>query len=150
VAGARRPAGYEHVFVYSEGKYHMATATKPSPVLTHQHATNQHASNLRGIPAARFATVVDRTSELSDEVLTSLQAGQHAAIEAVGRFVVTIEEGLPEEVNATSEVAKKITESGLEVVQQLSHTLYHVLRQLIDSTGKSLSGRDGTTPIAVR
>jgi len=126
----------------------MATATKPSPVLAHQYASNHRASNLRGIPAARFATVVDRTSELSDEVLMSLEAGQQAAIEAVGRFLVTIEEGLPEEVNGTSEVAKKITESGLEMAQQLSHTLYRVLRQLIDSTGKSLSGRDGATPIA--
>jgi hypothetical protein len=87
--------------------------------------------------------------QVPQTTLTSLEAGQHAAIEAVGRFLVTIEEGLPEEVNGTSEVAKKITESGLEMVQQLSHTLYHVLRQLIDSTGKSLSGRDGAQPIAV-
>ena len=142
----------------------MATATNPSSVLetpaTHQQASNHRAgthragnhraSNLRAIPAARLTTVVDRTSQLTDEVLTSLEAGQRAAIDAVGQFVVTIEQSVPEEVNSTSEVAKKITDSGLEMAHQLSHTLYHLLRQLIDSTGKSLTSHDGASPIAVK
>ena len=132
----------------------MATATNHSPAVktpaTHQRASNHRDTDRRGLPAARLATVVDRTSELSDEVLTSLETGQRAAIEAVGRFLITIEEALPEEVNRTSEVAKKITESGLEMTQQLVHTQYDFLRQLIDSAAKSLSSRDGAKPIAVK
>lgn len=132
----------------------MTTATNPSPAVktaaTHQRGSNHRASDRRGIRAARLASVVDRTSELSEEVLTSLEAGERAAIEAVGRFLVTIEDALPDEVNTTSEVVKRITESGLGMAQQLVHTQYDFLRQVIDSTAKSLSSRNAATPIAVK
>jgi CRP-like cAMP-binding protein len=100
-------------------------------------------TNLLGIPAARFASVVDRTTELSDGVLKSLEANERAAIEAVGQFVITIEEALPQEVAGTSDVAKKITQSGLEMVDRLVHNEYDFLRTVIDSAGKSLNLRDG-------
>jgi hypothetical protein len=132
----------------------MATATNPSPAVktpaTHQRASNHRDADRRGLPAARLTTVLDRTSELSDDVLTSLETGQRAAIEAIGRFLITIEEALPEEANHTSEVAKKITESGLEMVQQLVHTQYDLLRQIIDSTAHSLSSRNGAKPNAAK
>jgi hypothetical protein len=80
---------------------------------------------------------------LSDEVLESLEAGQRAAIDAAGRFVVTVEEALPREVQGTSEVAKTITESGLETADRLSQTWYDVLRKVIGSAAKSLSSGHG-------
>ena len=92
-----------------------------------------------GIPAARFASVVDRTTELSDGVLKSLEAGERAAIEAVGQFVITVEDALPQEVAGTSDVAKKITESGLDMVDRLIHTEYDLLRNVIHSAAKSLT-----------
>jgi hypothetical protein len=132
----------------------MATATKPSPVVnspaTHQRSSNQRGAHQRGIPAARLASVVDRTSKLSDDVLKSLEAGQRAAIEAVGQFLLTVEEALSEEVKGASDVPKKITESALEMAQQLVHTQYDFLRQVIDSTSKSLSSHDGARRIAVK
>ena len=79
-------------------------------------------------------------------MLKSLEVGQRAAIEAVGRFLVTVEEALPEEVRGTSEVAKKITESGLQMAQQLVHAQYDFLRQAIESAAKSLSNRDAAKP----
>jgi hypothetical protein len=95
-------------------------------------SVNSPATHQRGISAARQViavertvverTVVERTTELSDEVLASLEAGQRAAIEAAGRVLVTVEEALPQEVEGTSEVAKKITESGLETADRLVHT----------------------------
>ena len=97
------------------------------------------ATHQRGVQAARQATVVERTTELSDEVLESLEAGQRAAIEAAGRFLVTVEEALPQEVEGTSKVAKKITESGVEMTDRLVHTQYDFLRKVIRSAGKSLS-----------
>ena len=120
-------------------------ATKPKPVaktpVTHQ----------RGIiPTARLASVVDRTSELSDEVLKSLEAGERAAIETVGQFLITVEEALPQEVAGTSDVAKKITVSGLEMADRLVHTEYDFLRNVIGSTAKSLSSRDGAKPKAIQ
>jgi hypothetical protein len=58
----------------------------------------------RGTPEARVASVVDRSAELSDGVLKSLEASERAALEAVGQFVITIEEALPQEVASTSDV----------------------------------------------
>ena len=109
------------------------TTTKPKPVVTDQ----------RGIAMARFSGVVDRTSVLSDELLTSLETGERTAIEALGTFLVTVEEALPQEIAGTSEVAKKITESGLEMADRLVHTQYAFLRKGIDSTAKALRSRDG-------
>ena len=121
----------------------MAEITTKSRPVVKRPATHQ-----RGVPVVRLASVVDRTSELSDEVLESLEAGERAAIEAVGQFVITVEEALPQEVAGTSDVAKKITESGLEMADRLVHTVNDVLRKVIDSTARSLSSRDGARPRA--
>ncbi len=111
-------------------------ASKPKPVVkippTHQ----------PGLPAVRFGSVVDRTSKLSHEVLKSLETSERAAIEAVGEFVITIEDALPQEVAGTSDVAKRITHSGLEMTDRLIHTEYDFLRHVIDSGAKSLSSHD--------
>jgi hypothetical protein len=40
-------------------------------------------------------TAVDRTTELADEVLKSVESGQRAAIEAVRKFVDTVDQALP-------------------------------------------------------
>lgn len=94
------------------------------------------------VPTARFMSVVDRTSGLSNEVLKSLETGERAAIDAVGKFVITFEDALQQEVVGTSDVAKKITESGLEMAERLVHTEHEFLRNVIDSAAKSLSSRN--------
>ena len=136
----------------------MATTTK-MPAATHSrpgaktqatHRRGIPAAGRLGIPAVRLGTVVQRSTELSDEVLESLEAGQRAAIEAAGRFLVTVEEALPQEVQGTSEVAKKITESGLEMADRLVHTQYDFLRNVINSAGKALSGRNGANLSAAK
>jgi hypothetical protein len=130
----------------------MPAATNSSPGVKTQ-ATHQRgipAARLLGIPAVRLGTVVERTTELSDEVLGSVEEGQRAAIDAAGRFLVTVEEALPQEVEGTSEVAKKITESGLETADRLVHTWYDFLRKVIGSTSKSLSSRNGAKPVAAK
>ena len=119
----------------------MANATKPSPSVNSAATHQRPATHQRDIPAARRVTVVERATELSDEVLESLEAGQRAAIEAAGRFLVT-EEALPQEVQGTSEVAKKITESGLEMADRLVHTQHEFLRNVVQSAGKGLRGPD--------
>jgi hypothetical protein len=116
--------------------------TKPKPVV------KTPATHRRGIPTVRLASVVDRTSEMSDEVLKSLEAGERAAIETVGQFVITVEEALPQEVAGTSDVAKKITESGLEMADRLVHTGHDFLRSVVDSTARALSSHDGAKPQA--
>jgi len=119
-----------------------AITSKPSPA-PKTPATHQRGLQRRRLPAVRLSSAVDRTTELSDEVLVSLGTSHRAAIEAVGRFVVTVEEAVPQEVACTSEVAKKITESGLETIDRLVQTAYDLLRSVIDSAGKSLSSSNG-------
>jgi hypothetical protein len=101
------------------------------------------ADHQRGIPAAREVTVVERTTVLCGEVLESLRPGQRAAIEAAGRFLASVEEALAQEVEGTWEVAKKMTESGLEMADRLVHTQHGFLRKVIRSAGKSPSSRSG-------
>jgi len=122
-------------------------ATKPKPVVKPSEASATHQL-VSPIQVARRARIVERTSELSGEVLKSLEAGERVAIEALGQFVITVEEALPQEVAGTSEVAKKVTESGLEMADRLVHTQYDVLRDVSDSAAKALSSRDGAKPKA--
>ncbi|MGO9752907.1 MAG: hypothetical protein ACLP8S_05480 [Solirubrobacteraceae bacterium] len=122
-----------------------ATATtKPLPVV------KTEATHQLGIPVVRVGSVVDRTTKLSDEILKSLEASERAAIEALGQFVITIEEAFPQEVASTSDVAKMITESGLKMADRLVHAQHDFLRNVIDSTAKSLSSRDGAKRQAAR
>ena len=101
----------------------MADATKPSPSVnspaTHQRrvaeaevAPKPHtvakppSSDLRGRAAERLSNVVERTADMSVELLKSLETGGLAAIDAVGTFAISIEDGLTEQVKSTSAVAK--------------------------------------------
>jgi len=61
---------------------------------------------------------------------------------------VTVEEALPHEVQGTSEVAKTITESGLETADRLVQTWYDLLRKVIGSTAKWLSSGNAAQPHA--
>ena len=101
-----------------------------------------------GIPEDRIVDIVDRTARLSDELLKSFESSERAAVEAVGQFVITIEEALPTEVAGTSDVAKKITTSGLEMVDHLVHTQYALLRHVVDSAAIWLSRHDSARPVA--
>jgi hypothetical protein len=128
----------------------MATTTEISNTTNPGPGVKSPAAHQRGIPAARQVSVVERTTELYDEVLESLEAGQRAAIEAAGRFLFTVEDALPQEVQATSEVAKTITESGLETADRLIHTQYDLLRKVIHSAAKSLSSSNAAKLSAAR
>ena len=124
----------------------VATKRKQVAKPAETSATYQIVSPMR----ARRWHVVGRASDLSDEVLKSLEAGERSAIEALGQFVITVEEALSQEVASTSEVAKKVTESGLGMADRLVHAQYDVLRDVIANTAKSLSSGNGTGPKAAR
>ncbi|MGO9750478.1 MAG: hypothetical protein ACLP8S_07355 [Solirubrobacteraceae bacterium] len=97
-----------------------------------------------GISAAGLSSVVvDRATMLSEEVLKSLETSERAAVEALGQFVTAIEEAFPQQVAGTSDVAKKITESGLQMADRLVHAQHDFLCSAIGRTAKSLSIRDG-------
>ncbi len=98
---------------------------------------------LRGAPApSRPTTTVDRTTKLSDEVLDSVEKGQRAAIEAVRKFVDTVDGALPVKGDAASR-RQEIVDSAMEMADRLVHTQYDFIRKVIDSAGKSLGGSNG-------
>ena len=82
-------------------------------------------------------SVVDRTSELSDEVLESLESGQRAAIEAVRKFVDTVDQTLPALGEHPSK-RQEVVDAAMEMADRLVHTQYDFLRTVVQDAGKAL------------
>jgi hypothetical protein len=82
-------------------------------------------------------TAVDKTTELSEEVLDSVERGQRAAIEAVRKFIDTVDQALPAVGEGPSR-RQEIVDSAMEMADRLVHTQYDFIRKVIDSAGKSL------------
>ncbi len=89
-----------------------------------------------GAQDARIAA--ERTAELSDDVLKELEAGAQSAIEAVRKFLGTVDEALPPRGEGPSR-REEVTDSALEMAQRLVHTQAEFLRKVVDSAGRSLS-----------
>jgi hypothetical protein len=80
---------------------------------------------------------VQRTTELSEDVLGELEDGAQSALDAVRKFLHTVDEALPPHGEGPSR-REEITDSALEMAQQLVHTQADFLRKVVDSAGKSL------------
>jgi len=94
----------------------------------HAQASKEHARS----------SAVDRTTELSDEVFKSLESGQRAAIDAVRKFVDTVDEKLPALGERPSR-RQDIIDAAMEMADRLVHTQYDFLRNVVQSAGKALS-----------
>ena len=90
------------------------------------------------------ASATDRTAVLSDEVLKSLESGQRSAIEAVHKFVDTVDKKLPALGTEQPSRRQDIIDAALEMADRLVHTQYDFLRKVVDSAGKALTGVDGS------
>ena len=106
----------------------------------------------RKVPASRErpvkkehqqASPVDRTAELSEEVLESLETGQRAAIEAVRKFIDTVDEALPALGERPSR-RQDIVDAALQMADQLVHTQYDFLHKIVHSAGKALSRQESS------
>ena len=104
-------------------------------------AAKAPATRRRVSPAARH-TQVDRTSKLSKDVLESVEAGQRAAIEAVHKFVDTVDSALPPHGESANR-RQEIVDSAMEMADRLVHTQYDFIRKVVDSAAKSLNRPDG-------
>lgn len=87
-------------------------------------------------------STIQRSTELSEDVLKSLDDGARAAIDSVRKFVETVDRELPSRGGSPSR-REEITDSALEMAQRLVHTQAEFLRKVVDSAGKSLSRADG-------
>lgn len=88
------------------------------------------------------ATPVDRTAELSEEVLKSIESGQRAAIDAVRKFAETVDHALPAPGERPSR-RQEIVDAALEMADRLVHTQYDFLHKVVHSAGTALSRTDG-------
>lgn len=96
----------------------------------------------RGAGASKPPTALDKTTKLSEEVLDSVEKGQRAAIEAVHKFVDTVDQALPGRGERPSK-GQEIVDAAMEMADRLVHTQYEFVRKVIDSAAKSVSGPNG-------
>lgn len=81
-------------------------------------------------------SIVDRSTELSEEVLEEVKAGQQAAIEAVRKFTDAVDKTLAKGEERSD--AEEIVDSALEMADRLVETQYNFLRKVVRSAGESL------------
>ncbi len=95
-------------------------------------------------PAADQAkTPIERAAELSGEVLSSVEAGQRAALGAVRRFVDTLDESLPAIGDRPSR-REKVIDAALDMADRLVTTEYEFLRSVMRSVDRSRSAQGRT------
>jgi hypothetical protein len=108
-------------------------------------ATKTQRSTKTKAPAKSKAdskTGTDQVVELSEEVLQSVEDGQRAAIEAVQKFVDSVDRVLPALPHDEGPSRRQeIIDSALEMSDRLVHTQYDFMRKVVDSAGKSLSAK---------
>jgi hypothetical protein len=93
--------------------------------------------------SSRTKGMVDTSAELSDDVLKAVESGQRAAIDAVHRFLETVDEALPA-IGERPSRREKVIDAALEMADRLTTTQYEFLRTVVRSAEKSL----GTPPEA--
>ena len=86
--------------------------------------------------------IVDGPTELSKQALESVEKGQRAAIEAVRKFVDTVDEKLPSLGDEHPSMRQEVIDAALDMADSLVHTQYDFLRDVMDSAGKALGASD--------
>ncbi len=115
------------------------TVTKPTrPVTQRGHETKPPAHRNAKPAASPGAPVLDRTRELSEDVLKSVEATQRAAIDAVRKFVESVDHALPLHGEGPSR-RQEVVDSALEMADRLVHTQYDFIRKVIDNAGEALN-----------
>jgi hypothetical protein len=110
-----------------ETKAQRSEAARKAAATRKRHATERKA--------------VDRTEQMSDEVLKSVEAGQRAAIEAVKKFVDLVDQKLPAGEHPSRR--QEIIDGAMEMSDRLVHTQYDFIRKVVHSAGKALGSKDG-------
>ena len=88
-------------------------------------------------------TVVQRAAGLSDEMLESVETGRRAAIEAVRKFVDTVDEATPALVDPSRR--KTIIDAALDLADSLVRTRLEFLRSVVRSASEAVSSKPGGT-----
>jgi len=106
----------------------------------HELQRTQEQHDLKHKHQKQVSEVVDRTSELSDDVLKSLESGSRAAVEAVRRFVDVVDEALPALPHGERPSRRReIVDAAMDMADRLVKTQYEFLRSVVQSAGTTLS-----------
>lgn len=106
----------------------------------HELQRKQEKRGLERKQQEQVSDVVDRTSELSDDVLKSLDSGSRAAIEAVRKFVDVVDEALPALPHGERPSRRReIVDAAMDMADRLVKTQYEFLRSVVQSAGTTLS-----------
>jgi hypothetical protein len=121
------------------------TKTTKAPPAAGRTATKRAPSKkpAAGTKAAKKG-MVDTTAELSDDVLKAVESGQRAAIDAVHRFLETVDEALPA-IGERPSRREKVIDAALEMADRLTTTQYEFLRTVVRSAEKSLGTSQSET-----
>ena len=104
----------------------------------HEREREQEQHDLRR--KEQVSGVVDRTSELSDDVLKWLESGSRAAIEAVRKFVDVVDEALPALPHGEHPSRRReIVDAAMDMADRLVKTQYEFLRSVVYSAGTTLN-----------
>jgi hypothetical protein len=119
----------------AETKTRRRTTPAKAPATRARPAAKKGGGGEHGAPGAA-------TTELSEEVLRFVEAGQRAAIEAVTKFVDTVDQAMPLHGEGASK-RQTVVDAAMEMADRLVHTQYDFLRKVVHSAGKSLTRSDG-------
>lgn len=117
-----------------------ATPAKKKAPAKKSSSTKKSAPATKGV-AATTKGAVDSTAELSDDILQAVESGQRAAIDAVHRFLETVDEALPALGERPSR-REKVVDAALEMADKLTTTQYEFLRTVVRSADRSLGTSD--------
>ena len=85
---------------------------------------------------------LDRTTQLSKDVLVAVEEGQRAAIAAVESFVDSVDKVLPAMPHDEGPSRRQvILDSALEMADRLVRAQYEFIRKVVEDAGGSLGSR---------
>jgi hypothetical protein len=131
-----------------EGLMPQKTAKPKTPAARTRKPAAKRSAPARKPAAAAPKGAIDKTAELSEDVLKSVESGQRAAIEAVRRFVDTVDDALPAAGDRPSR-RERVIDAALEMADRLVTTQYEFLRSVVKSADRSL-GKQGATKRATK
>jgi hypothetical protein len=82
-------------------------------------------------------TLAERAADLSDELLESVGTGRQSAIEAVRKFVDTVDEAMPNLVDPS--LRKTILDAALDLADQLGTTTNEFARSIARGASETVN-----------
>jgi hypothetical protein len=84
-------------------------------------------------------STVKKTTELSEQVLEHVETGQRGAIEAVRKFVGSVDSALPAHGPRPTR-RQSVIDSALQMSERLVRVEHNFIRKVVHSTGETLGG----------